>query len=49
MPSGALKTRYKGPYPPKGKTHDYQFTVEALNADKVVIAIGAAKRSFMGK
>ncbi len=42
---GALKSSYNGPCPPSG-THRYQFTVNAIDKDGVVIGIGKAIRKF---
>ena len=36
--SGALKSRYKGPYPPRSQVHRYTFTVTAIGADGSVLA-----------
>jgi hypothetical protein len=49
VPQGALKRSYKGPYPPRGKTHTYQFTVEALDSDKKVVGEGIGEGTFLGK
>ena len=43
IPAGAFS--YTGPCPPVG-SHDYRFTVQALNADGAVIGEGSATRSF---
>ena len=44
VPKGAF--RYKGPCPPQGERHRYQWTVEAIGADGKVVARGRAMRMF---
>lgn len=43
IPEGAF--RYTGPCPP-GERHSYEFVVEALGADRRVLAKGSAVRKF---
>lgn len=46
IPEGALKD-YQGPCPPMGAKHTYQFTVQALNAQKnLILGEGVATRKF---
>ena len=43
---GSLKS-YKGPCPPAGQTHTYEFTVRALNADKsLILGEGKAQSTY---
>lgn len=44
VPAGAFS--YRGPCPPAGSTHRYEFTVNALDADGRVVARGKAMRQF---
>ena len=44
LPEGALKSYY-GPCPPNG-SHDYEMTVNALDANGVVVGRGKAVRAF---
>ncbi|PKQ30414.1 MAG: YbhB/YbcL family Raf kinase inhibitor-like protein [Actinobacteria bacterium HGW-Actinobacteria-10] len=46
MPTGAREARpYMGPFPPSG-THDYEFTVYALDADSVAVGDADSAESF---
>lgn len=45
IPAGSLKNGYNGPCPPSG-SHQYQFTVYAINERNVVIGIGKATKKF---
>lgn len=46
VPAGALSS-YKGPCPPDGKTHKYEFDVQALNDDKtLMLGRGKAAKKF---
>ncbi len=42
IPAGALSS-YKGPCPPAGQSHTYEITVQALDAQGVVIGEGKAR------
>ena len=44
LPEGALKNYY-GPCPPNG-SHDYEMTVDAVDANGVVVGRGKAIRAF---
>ena len=44
VPAGAFS--YRGPCPPAGSTHRYEFTVNALDVDGRVVARGKAMRPF---
>ena len=46
IPSGAFGGAYRGPCPPAGQVHAYEWTVEALDADKNVLAEGKATGAF---
>ncbi len=46
MPAGSREVRpYAGPFPPSG-THDYEFTVYALDTDRVDVPMNAALDAF---
>lgn len=46
MPAGSREVEpYAGPFPPSG-THDYEFTVYALDAEKVDVPTKAGLREF---
>lgn len=50
LPEGAFSSPYKGPCPPNGSTHDYEFRVKAINkADDMVLATGRGVRPFPPK
>ncbi len=42
---GALKAGYNGPCPPSG-SHNYEFTVHAIDKDGVIIGVGKAVKKF---
>ena len=44
IPKGAFG--YKGPCPPRGERHRYQWTVEAIGAGGNVVARGRVMRMF---
>ena len=47
IPAGAFDGSYKGPCPPNGATHIYEWTVDALNDSKAkVLAEGKARGRF---
>ena len=45
IPCGAL-SRYQGPSPPPNQIHDYQWTVEALDASGNVLATAQTVKKF---
>ena len=45
IPAGALKSGYNGPCPPSG-SHRYQFTVNAIDKEGIIIGIGKAVKKF---
>jgi phosphatidylethanolamine-binding protein (PEBP) family uncharacterized protein len=45
IPRGALTDGYNGPCPPSG-SHEYEFLVEALDANGDTLAEGSATQSF---
>ncbi|WP_395020630.1 hypothetical protein [Dongia sp.] len=45
IPAGALTDGYNGPCPPSG-SHEYEFLVEALDANGDTLAEGSATQSF---
>ena len=46
IPAGAFGGGYQGPCPPTGQTHTYEWTVDALDANKNVLAEGKATGQF---
>jgi hypothetical protein len=44
VPKGAI--RYIGPCPPRGERHQYQWTIQAINASGKVLAEARATASF---
>ena len=47
IPAGAFGGSYRGPCPPNGATHTYEWTVEALDGSKAkVLAEGKARGRF---
>jgi hypothetical protein len=48
IPCGAL-SGFRGPSPPPGQIHDYEWTVRALAADGRELAVAKAERKFPEK
>ena len=46
IPAGALTDRYMGPCPPPDRSHSYQFTVNAVNGEGIIIGTGKSARGF---
>jgi phosphatidylethanolamine-binding protein (PEBP) family uncharacterized protein len=46
FPAGAFGGDYRGPCPPAGQVHTYEWTVEALDANKSVLAEGKTTGAF---
>jgi phosphatidylethanolamine-binding protein (PEBP) family uncharacterized protein len=46
IPAGSFGGAYQGPCPPAGQVHTYVWTVEALDANKNVLAEGKATGAF---
>ena len=49
IPSGAFGGGYQGPCPPSGQVHTYEWTVDALDANKTSLAEGKATGAFPAK
>jgi len=46
IPAGSFGERYQGPCPPTGQVHTYEWTVQALDANKSFLAEGKATGAF---
>lgn len=48
IPCGAI-SNFRGPAPPPGQVHDYEWTVRALATDGRELAVAKAERKFPEK
>ena len=46
VPCGAFSTGFIGPSPPQGEVHTYEFTIQALGPNGVLLAAITARRKF---
>jgi phosphatidylethanolamine-binding protein (PEBP) family uncharacterized protein len=46
VPCGAFASGFVGPSPPPGEMHTYEFAIEALGPNGVVLATTTARRNF---
>ena len=46
IPAGAFDDGYQGPCPPAGQVHTYEWSVDALDANRSVLADGKATEKF---
>jgi phosphatidylethanolamine-binding protein (PEBP) family uncharacterized protein len=46
VPCGAFASGFVGPSPPPGEMHTYEFAIEALSPNGVVLATTTARRNF---
>jgi len=49
IPAGAFGDSYKGPCPPQGAVHTYEWTVQAMDESSKVLAEGSATARFPSK